>query len=101
MSRFKPVDADMSQLHASFILGMARVVAVFPGFLKIFVHFVFFFFFLEIDFWNSRLCNLEYIYEQLRDERVRKMAIILEKTDSAYYPCFRTQFQNIVAGQQI
>ncbi|GFG28503.1 hypothetical protein Cfor_03628 [Coptotermes formosanus] len=52
----------------------------------------------EVDFWNSRLCNLEYIYEQLRDERVRKMAIILEKTDSAYYPCFRTQFQNVVAA---
>ena len=78
---------------------MARDVAVFPGFLRIFVHFVVFI--LEVDFWNSRLSNLEYIYEQLRDERVRKMAIILEKTDSAYYPCFRTLFQNIVAGQQI
>ncbi|KAJ9585775.1 hypothetical protein L9F63_002412, partial [Diploptera punctata] len=52
----------------------------------------------EINFWNSRLRNLEYIYDQLRDERVRKMAAILEKTDSAYYPCFRTHFQNVVAA---
>ncbi|XP_021937393.1 dynein beta chain, ciliary isoform X2 [Zootermopsis nevadensis] len=52
----------------------------------------------EVSFWNLRLHNLEYIYEQLRDERVRKMAVILEKTDSAYYPCFRMQFQNVVAA---
>ncbi|KAK6645275.1 hypothetical protein RUM43_001551 [Polyplax serrata] len=53
---------------------------------------------LKINFWNSRLRNLEYIYDQLRDERVRKMAVILEKTDSAYFPCFKTLFLNIVAA---
>ncbi|XP_068084396.1 dynein beta chain, ciliary [Anabrus simplex] len=52
----------------------------------------------EFNFWNSRLNNLEYIYEQLRDERVRKMAVILEKTDSAYFPCFKTLFRNVVAA---
>lgn len=54
----------------------------------------------EICFWNSRLRNLEYIYDQLRDERVRKMAVILETTDSAYFPSFKTLFHNIVAGKK-
>ncbi|XP_075210990.1 dynein heavy chain at 93AB [Lycorma delicatula] len=52
----------------------------------------------EINFWNGRLRNLQNIYEQLRDERVRKMATILERTDSAYFPCFRNLFRNIVAA---
>lgn len=63
-------------------------------FFHIFVLFV-----SEINFWNNRLDNLQYIYEQLRDERVRKMAVVLEKTDSAYFPCFKTLFRNIVAGK--
>ncbi|GLH12101.1 Uncharacterized protein GBIM_16853, partial [Gryllus bimaculatus] len=49
----------------------------------------------EVAFWDARLRNLRYIYQQLRDERVRKMAVILEKTDSAYFPCFKTLFRNI------
>nr|CAD7455111.1 unnamed protein product [Timema tahoe] len=52
----------------------------------------------KVQFWNARLGNLEYIYDQLRDEKVRKMAVILEKTDSAYFPCFKTLFRNIVAA---
>ncbi|GLH12099.1 uncharacterized protein GBIM_16853, partial [Gryllus bimaculatus] len=52
----------------------------------------------EVAFWDARLRNLRYIYQQLRDERVRKMAVILEKTDSAYFPCFKTLFRNIVAA---
>ncbi|PSN32950.1 Dynein beta chain [Blattella germanica] len=35
----------------------------------------------EIDYWNGRLKNLECIYDQLRDPRVKKMASILELTD--------------------
>lgn len=53
---------------------------------------------VEITFWNNRQANLDNIYEQLRDERVRKMAIILEKTESAYFPCFKNLFRNVVAG---
>jgi hypothetical protein len=53
----------------------------------------------EINFWNARFKNLECIYDQLKDERVRKMAVILEKTDSAYFPCFMTLFKNIVGGE--
>ncbi|KAI8438867.1 hypothetical protein MSG28_011209 [Choristoneura fumiferana] len=43
---------------------------------------------VELAFWKSRLSNLNYIYDQLRGDRVRCMAVILEKTNSAYYPCF-------------
>ncbi|XP_063983406.1 dynein beta chain, ciliary [Diachasmimorpha longicaudata] len=52
----------------------------------------------ELEFWSKRLTNLRYIFDQLREDRVRKMAIILEKTDSAYYPCFRTLFSNVVSS---
>lgn len=37
-----------------------------------------FFFFTEINFWNNRLKNLTYIYEQLRNEKIKSMALILE-----------------------
>lgn len=52
----------------------------------------------EINFWNNRLKNLTYIYEQLRHERIKSMAIILEHTDSAYFPCFKTMFKNVVTA---
>ncbi|XP_058791425.1 dynein beta chain, ciliary [Phymastichus coffea] len=54
--------------------------------------------YVELEYWSTRLANLRYIFDQLREERVRKMAIILEKTDSAYYPCFRTLFGNVVSS---
>lgn len=55
--------------------------------------------FPELQFWKSRLSNLNYIYDQLRTDRVRCMALILEKTTSAYYPCFSRLFKNIVSGK--
>ncbi|XP_034940720.1 dynein beta chain, ciliary [Chelonus insularis] len=54
--------------------------------------------YVELEYWSKRLTNLRYIFDQLREDRVRKMAIILEKTDSAYYPCFRTLFGNVVSA---
>ncbi|XP_014225178.1 dynein beta chain, ciliary [Trichogramma pretiosum] len=54
--------------------------------------------YVELDYWSTRLANLRYIFEQLREDRVRKMAVILEKTDSAYYPCFKTLFSNVVSS---
>ncbi|EFA11309.2 dynein beta chain, ciliary [Tribolium castaneum] len=51
---------------------------------------------VELQFWNLRLQNLHYIYEQLREPRVKSMAVILEKTNSAYYSCFKNLFKNIV-----
>lgn len=52
----------------------------------------------EVEFWSSRLKNLESIYDQLRDPRVKRMASYLELTDSAYLPCFKMMFKNVVAG---
>lgn len=57
--------------------------------------------FQEIQFWTNRLKNLESIYDQMRDERVKKMASILEHTDSAYFPCFKSVFKNVVGGKSI
>lgn len=52
----------------------------------------------EVEFWQSRLKNLECIYDQLRDPRVKKMASYLEQTDSTYLPCFKSMFKSVVAG---
>ncbi|XP_055848919.1 dynein beta chain, ciliary isoform X2 [Episyrphus balteatus] len=52
----------------------------------------------EIAFWNNRLKNLSFIFEQLRNERIRSMALILEHSQSAYFPCFQTLFKNVVTA---
>lgn len=52
----------------------------------------------EVEFWFHRLKNLEYIYDQLRDPRVKKMGEYLELTQSTYSKTFKTLFKNIVAG---
>ncbi|KAK2575931.1 hypothetical protein KPH14_007294 [Odynerus spinipes] len=53
---------------------------------------------VELEYWSVRSANLRYIYDQLQEDRVKKMATILEKTDSAYFPCFRTLSENVVAS---
>ncbi|XP_044764909.1 dynein beta chain, ciliary [Coccinella septempunctata] len=50
----------------------------------------------ELEFWSSRLKNLWYIYEQLKEAKVRSMASILEITNSAYFNCFKSLFKNVV-----
>nr|NP_001262793.1 dynein heavy chain at 93AB, isoform C [Drosophila melanogaster]AGB96173.1 dynein heavy chain at 93AB, isoform C [Drosophila melanogaster] len=52
----------------------------------------------EFTFWNNRLKNLSFIYDQLRNERIRAMALILEYSMSAYHPCFQTLFKNVVTA---
>lgn len=54
--------------------------------------------FREVEFWNARLKNLENIYDQLRDPRVKKMILYLECTKSTYLNGFKTMFKNIVAA---
>lgn len=54
----------------------------------------------DIEYWISRLKNLEGIYSQLRDPRVKKMATYLEMTDSVYLQCFRTMMTNLIAGTE-
>ena len=58
----------------------------------------------EIKFWDAKVgttrqgwrvllllqcTNLESLFEQMKADTTRKMASILNVTDSAYYPCFR------------
>lgn len=52
----------------------------------------------EIQFWKERLRNLESIYDQMRDPRVKKMASYLELTNSSYLPCLKTLFRNLVVA---
>ncbi|KAF6202116.1 hypothetical protein GE061_004514 [Apolygus lucorum] len=52
----------------------------------------------EISFWSGRKENLQYIYDQMREDRVRKMALILEHSESAYWPCFKNIFFNVVSA---
>ncbi|XP_076453714.1 LOW QUALITY PROTEIN: dynein beta chain, ciliary-like [Babylonia areolata] len=55
---------------------------------------------VEIKFWENKTQNLECIYEQLRDPKVRKMAELLEKTNSSYFPAFKNIFRDVVAALQ-
>ncbi|CAH0400414.1 unnamed protein product [Chilo suppressalis] len=52
----------------------------------------------DIEFYVARLKNLEGIYSQLRDPRVKRMAHYLEDTRSVYLSCFKTMLTNIVAA---
>ncbi|XP_067673689.1 dynein beta chain, ciliary-like [Haliotis asinina] len=54
--------------------------------------------FVELDFWKNKATNLECIYEQLRDPKVRKMAELLERTKSSYFPSFKNIFRDVVAA---
>lgn len=53
---------------------------------------------VELDFWKSRAMNLECIFEQLHDVKVRRMAELLEKTHSSYFPAFKNIFKGVVAA---
>uniref|UniRef100_UPI00398EA260 dynein axonemal heavy chain 11-like isoform X1 n=2 Tax=Pristiophorus japonicus TaxID=55135 RepID=UPI00398EA260 len=52
----------------------------------------------ELDFWKSRKKNLLYVHEQLRTPIVRKMAKILETTESSYFPTFKETLQDVVGA---
>ncbi|XP_011494831.1 PREDICTED: dynein beta chain, ciliary-like [Ceratosolen solmsi marchali] len=52
----------------------------------------------EITFWRKRLNNVELIYDQLRDPRVKRMAIILEKFKSPYLESLENNFKTIVGA---
>lgn len=52
----------------------------------------------EIRFWEAKCMNLESIFEQMKAETTKNMASILDATDSAYYPAFRSMFRNVVAA---
>ncbi|XP_039757462.1 dynein beta chain, ciliary-like [Pararge aegeria] len=52
----------------------------------------------DIEFYTARLRNLEGIYSQLRDPRVKRMANYLEATRSVYFNCFKSMLTNVVAA---
>ncbi|CAH2292037.1 dynein heavy chain 9, axonemal [Pelobates cultripes] len=52
----------------------------------------------EIDFWKNRYADLDCIYNQLRTKKVRKMAELLEKVQSSYFPAFKALFRDVVAA---
>lgn len=67
---------------------------------KIYLNY-FFKFFLEVAFWNNRIQNLKYIFQQLRDQRIMKMTTIVQMTNSAYYPCLKNIYANVVSGNHM
>ena len=52
----------------------------------------------EIKFWDAKCMNLESLFEQMKADLTKKMASILNVTDSAYYPCFKSMFRSVVAA---
>ncbi|KAG7491786.1 hypothetical protein MATL_G00007500 [Megalops atlanticus] len=53
---------------------------------------------VELLFWKNRYADLECIYGQLKSTKVAKMAELLERMESSYYPAFRNMFQDILAA---
>eukprot|EP00058_Branchiostoma_floridae_P013849 XP_002599337.1 hypothetical protein BRAFLDRAFT_275161 [Branchiostoma floridae] len=54
--------------------------------------------YVELDFWKAKAANLQCIYEQLREPKVRKMAELLERANSSYFPSFKAIFKDVVAA---
>ena len=44
------------------------------------------------------ICDALGLFEQMKADTTKKMASILDVTDSAYYPAFRAMFRNVVAA---
>uniref|UniRef100_A0A8C5WIH4 Dynein axonemal heavy chain 17 n=1 Tax=Leptobrachium leishanense TaxID=445787 RepID=A0A8C5WIH4_9ANUR len=52
----------------------------------------------ELEFWKNRHADLDCIYNQLRTKKVRKMAELLEKVQSSYFPAFKALFRDVAAA---
>ena len=52
----------------------------------------------EIQFWNARLKDLEHVYDQLRDPRVKKMIDYMKAVGSYFLPCFKSTLMNVIEG---
>ncbi|XP_063817028.1 dynein axonemal heavy chain 9 isoform X3 [Pseudophryne corroboree] len=53
---------------------------------------------VELDFWKNRYADLECIYNQLKTNKVRRMAELLDKMESSYFPAFKALFRDVVAA---
>ncbi|KAL8567586.1 hypothetical protein ACOMHN_054399 [Nucella lapillus] len=54
--------------------------------------------FVEICFWQDRCSNLECIYEQLCNPKVKRMASLLEEKNSSFCPTFKNVYRDTVAA---
>ncbi|XP_077976399.1 dynein beta chain, ciliary-like isoform X2 [Styela clava] len=52
----------------------------------------------EIKFWKTKATNLQYIYDQLQDSKVQKMAVLLQKSGSSYWPTFKEMYDKVVSA---
>ncbi|CAF0714705.1 unnamed protein product [Brachionus calyciflorus] len=53
---------------------------------------------VEIEFWKAKTVNLENIFDQLKDPKTKKMAQLLEKTQSSYFPAFKELFKETLTA---
>ncbi|XP_030063865.1 dynein axonemal heavy chain 9 [Microcaecilia unicolor] len=53
---------------------------------------------VELEFWKNRYSDLECVYNQLKGKKVRKMAELLERVESSYFPAFKAMFKDVVAA---
>nr|P39057.1 RecName: Full=Dynein beta chain, ciliary [Heliocidaris crassispina]BAA00827.1 dynein beta-heavy chain [Heliocidaris crassispina] len=53
---------------------------------------------VEINFWKAKCENLDCIFQQLRDPKVRKMKELLERTQSSYLPSFNNIERDVEAA---
>uniref|UniRef100_A0A8C3IZN2 DYH9 protein n=1 Tax=Chrysemys picta bellii TaxID=8478 RepID=A0A8C3IZN2_CHRPI len=51
---------------------------------------------VELEFWKNRYEDLECIYNQLKTQKVRKMAELLDRVQSSYFPAFKAMFRDVV-----
>ncbi|XP_029929982.1 dynein heavy chain 17, axonemal-like isoform X2 [Myripristis murdjan] len=52
----------------------------------------------EFDFWKKRLLNLQGVHTQLMNPKAIKLSLILEKTESMYWPILRSTCRNVEEG---
>ncbi|OAJ37788.1 hypothetical protein BDEG_21780 [Batrachochytrium dendrobatidis JEL423] len=51
---------------------------------------------VEIDFWATKAANLKSIHQQLTDEKIQKIAKVLQLSKSTYFPAFQWIFDEVV-----
>lgn len=47
---------------------------------------------------QQKTYNFRFIYDQLRESKVQKMALLLQKSGSSYWPTFQEMYNNVEAG---
>ncbi|XP_015187538.1 PREDICTED: dynein beta chain, ciliary-like [Polistes dominula] len=52
----------------------------------------------ELEFWSKRMKNLESIYQQINDPRVKRIGSILELIESPYYNYFNNICENVISA---